>query len=103
MNEQVGWRGLVERLRAEAPRYSQLLPQFPRLAHQALLRAAQPMNDNTELLKALIEEQRRLQRLIGVIVYFGGGLPAKQFLLGWERRIAHGDLFGAGDGRSAAR
>jgi ubiquinone biosynthesis protein len=76
MNEQVGWRGLLERLRAEAPRYSQMIPQFPRLAHQALLRAAQPENDNAELLKALIEEQRRINRLLGITVYFGGGLIA---------------------------
>ena len=36
MNEQVGWRGLVERLRDEAPRYAQLLPELPRLLHDAL-------------------------------------------------------------------
>ena len=32
----------------------------------------------------------------GSLTGFGGGLPAKQFLLGWERRTAHGDLFAAG-------
>ena len=31
MNEQVGWNGLVERLKNEAPRYAQLLPELPRL------------------------------------------------------------------------
>ena len=36
MNEQVGWRGLLERLKNEAPRYAQLLPELPRLLHQAL-------------------------------------------------------------------
>ena len=40
MNEQVGWRGLVERLKNEAPRYAQLLPELPRLLHQALQRSA---------------------------------------------------------------
>jgi methylated-DNA-[protein]-cysteine S-methyltransferase len=39
----------------------------------------------------------------GHLTGFGGGLPAKRFLLGWERRTAHGDLFGADDGRRAAR
>jgi len=39
----------------------------------------------------------------GSLTGFGSGLPAKRFLLGWERRIAHGDLFGADDGRRAAR
>ena len=36
MNEQVGWRGLLDRLKNEAPRYAQLLPELPRLLHQAL-------------------------------------------------------------------
>jgi methylated-DNA-[protein]-cysteine S-methyltransferase len=39
----------------------------------------------------------------GSLTGFGGGLPAKRFLLGWERRIAHGDLFEAGDTHRAAR
>ena len=36
MNEQVGWRALVRNLRDEAPKWAQLLPQLPRLAHHAL-------------------------------------------------------------------
>ena len=36
MNEQVGWRGLIKNLQAEAPQWAALLPQMPRLAHQAL-------------------------------------------------------------------
>ncbi len=74
MNEQVGWRGLIERLKAEAPRYSQLLPQFPRLAHQALMHIVRPEGDNAEMLRALLEEQRRINRLLGIAIYFGGGL-----------------------------
>ena len=41
MNEQVGWRGLLERLKNEAPRYAQLLPELPRLLHQALQRRSE--------------------------------------------------------------
>jgi ubiquinone biosynthesis protein len=37
MNEQIGWRGLLQRLKNEAPRYAQLLPELPRLVHQRLL------------------------------------------------------------------
>src|SRR5690606_35458538 len=33
MSEQFGVRGLVERLKQESPRWVQLLPQLPRLAH----------------------------------------------------------------------
>ena len=76
MNEQVGWRGLWENLKAEAPRYSKLLPQLPRLAHQALTQASQPHHDNTELIRRLLEEQKRTNLLLGVAVYFGGGLVA---------------------------
>ncbi|MES2534578.1 MAG: ubiquinone biosynthesis regulatory protein kinase UbiB [Pseudomonadota bacterium] len=75
MTEQVGWRGLLERFKAEAPRYSQLLPQFPRLAHQALMAQAEPQHkENSALLKQLISEQRRTNLLLGFAVYFGGGL-----------------------------
>jgi len=36
MNEQIGWRALVKNLQTEAPKWAALLPQLPRLAHQAL-------------------------------------------------------------------
>ena len=36
MSEQVGWRGFLSSLNAEAPRYATLLPQIPRLLHQRL-------------------------------------------------------------------
>jgi len=65
MAEQVGWRGLVERLRQEAPYWSTILPQLPRLVHQALARQAQPAaNRETE---DLLREQRRQNRLLAVI------------------------------------
>ncbi|MES2887136.1 MAG: ubiquinone biosynthesis regulatory protein kinase UbiB [Pseudomonadota bacterium] len=56
MNEQIGWRGLWLRMRKEAPRYVQLLPELPRLLHQALqpLASAEPA-----LLAELLAEQRR--------------------------------------------
>ena len=73
MSEQVGWRGLLEKLKDEAPRYSHIFPQLPRLAHQALSRAAeQPASD--ELMVALLNEQRRTNRLLRTIVYFTIGL-----------------------------
>jgi ubiquinone biosynthesis protein len=76
MNEQIGWRGFVQQLKIEVPRYSRLLPQLPRLAHQALtlVTADRDNIQNTELLKKLVTEQRRTNLLLGVIVYFGGGL-----------------------------
>lgn len=75
MNEQIGWRGLIEKLKAEAPRYSQIFPQLPRLAHQALKRAGEPAQ-NGELLAALLTEQRATNRLLRTIIYFAGGMIA---------------------------
>src|SRR5690606_21719373 len=33
MSEQVGWRGLIERIGREAPGWSAMLPELPRLLH----------------------------------------------------------------------
>ncbi|HEX2603591.1 MAG TPA: ubiquinone biosynthesis regulatory protein kinase UbiB [Oxalicibacterium sp.] len=74
MKDQVGLHGLWERFKAEAPRYSKLLPQFPRLAHQALAKAAETEKDTDALLKLVLEEQRRTNMLLSVAVYFGAGL-----------------------------
>jgi ubiquinone biosynthesis protein len=74
MTEQIGWRGLVDRLKAEAPHYNKLLPQLPRMVHQALVQIAQPKDDNQRLLMALLAEQRRTNRLISTVVYFSVGL-----------------------------
>jgi ubiquinone biosynthesis protein len=65
MAEQVGWRGFVERVQQEAPYWGTLLPQLPRLAHQALARQAHPAanREMKELLRAL----RRQNRLLAVI------------------------------------
>ncbi|MGE5649593.1 ubiquinone biosynthesis regulatory protein kinase UbiB [Noviherbaspirillum sp. UKPF54] len=88
MQEQIGWRGLVARLKEEAPHYNKLIPQLPRLVHQALqAQSEQPPRQNNDLLKELIAEQRRTNRLLGFGVYFGGGLAvgivAAQILNRW--------------------
>ena len=75
MSEQIGWRGLIEKLKSEAPRYSHIFPQLPRLAQQALIRAAEPAQ-NEALLAALLTEQRATNRLLRTIIYFAGGMIA---------------------------
>jgi ubiquinone biosynthesis protein len=75
MSEQIGWRGLFDKLKAEAPRYSHIFPQLPRLAHQALTRAAEPPQNNA-MLAALLVEQRATNRLLRTIIYFAGGMFA---------------------------
>ena len=65
MSEQVGWRGFARRVRDEAPTWTVVLPQLPRLVHQALAQqaAAQPV----AMAVAMLEERRRTNRLLTVI------------------------------------
>ena len=78
MDEQVGPRALWRRLKDEAPHYAKLLPELPRLLHDALARgAASQQNDNSALLADLLREQRRTNRLLA-----GIGWGAIGFLMG---------------------
>ncbi len=66
MSEQVGWRGLLKSLRAEAPHYFTLLPQLPRLLHQRL----HEKNSRAELdstMQQLLEQQKRRNTLLLLI------------------------------------
>ncbi|MRX08109.1 ubiquinone biosynthesis regulatory protein kinase UbiB [Pseudoduganella sp. FT25W] len=74
MGEQVGVKGFMQRLKAEAPRYAHIFPQLPRLVHQALERHAERPNDNTELIKVLISEQQRTNRLLSLVIYVVGAV-----------------------------
>ncbi len=71
MNEQIGWRGLLERLKNEAPRYAQLLPELPRLLHQVLQQQARP--GDSQALQALLTEQRRTHRLLQALLWLAVG------------------------------
>jgi ubiquinone biosynthesis protein len=65
MNEQLGWRALVKNLQTEAPKWAALLPQLPRLAHQALNenRLAQLETGLTLMLR----QQHARNRWLGII------------------------------------
>jgi ubiquinone biosynthesis protein len=65
MDEQVGWAAARRRLEAEAVTWAAILPQLPRLAHQALARAAE--GPPSDLLEQLAREQRRQTRLLGAL------------------------------------
>ena len=54
MKRQVGWSGLLERLRLEVPQWSRLLPQIPRLTAQALAAV-----ESQERVLAELEQLRR--------------------------------------------
>jgi ubiquinone biosynthesis protein len=74
MNEQVGWRALVERLTLEAPRYAKLLPELPRLLHDALAAHAKPGLAVQRGLEAMLAEQRRANRRLTRLVWSMLGL-----------------------------
>ena len=88
MAEQVGVKGFMQRLKAEAPRYAHLFPQLPRLLHQALERHAEKPVDNADLIKVLINEQQRTNRLLSLVIYFAGafalGVAGFQLYLRWH-------------------
>ena len=84
MHRQVGWTGLLERLKNEAPHYAQMLPELPRLIHKALER--RPETDPALL--AMVVEQRRTNRLLqsvlfGVIGFVVGAL-VMQIIFRWR-------------------
>jgi ubiquinone biosynthesis protein len=91
VKEQIGWRGFLDKIKAEAPLYAQILPALPRLLQQSLSSRAEPAPDHSGLLKRLISEQRRTNLLLGVIVYFGGGLLAGVLLVQLLIRLHGGD------------
>jgi len=71
MSEQIGPRGLLERLRQESSQWVQLLPSIPRLAHRALSVASEARRDgglDPELLTQLIREQRRTRSALWALV-----------------------------------
>jgi len=84
MHQQIGWAGLVERLKQEAPRYAQLLPDLPRLAHQALQRG----RESDPALLAMLNEQRRTNRLLQAVLFgvigFVIGALAMRLLIQWR-------------------
>ncbi len=86
MNDQVGWRGLVARLKNEAPRYVQLLPELPRLVHQAL--QPKPATEQ-KMLEALLVEQRRTNRLLQAIVYAGLGFMIGVVVVQWLLHLGY--------------
>jgi ubiquinone biosynthesis protein len=80
MNEQLGWRALVKNLQTEAPKWAALLPQLPRLAHQAL-------NENRLAqveagLTLMLHQQHARNRWLGVIAVLLAGLIASQIWIG---------------------
>ena len=83
MNEQVGWRAVINQLKKEAPRYAQVFPELPRLLHDVLKQRLTGQAGGVS--QALLVEQRRTNRLLQALLYcvvgFTLGLLAAQVLL----------------------
>lgn len=82
MLEEVGPQKLLDQLKLHAPRYSKLVPEIPFLLHSYLQQGQQ---HDPELLKQLLQEQRRTNRLLqtglAVALGFTLGLMAMQVLM----------------------
>ncbi|MFT3848435.1 MAG: ubiquinone biosynthesis regulatory protein kinase UbiB [Propionivibrio sp.] len=65
MSEQLGPRAFLRNLRNEAPNWARLVPQLPRLVHQALSR--EPSAELAPILAELVAAQRRQNRLLALI------------------------------------
>lgn len=75
MSERVGWRGLIRHLREEAPYWTTMLPQIPRLIHRFLEDdRGRQVQDKIE---AMVREQRRQTYLLSALT----GLLAAALLL----------------------
>ncbi len=66
MSEQVGWRGWARTFRDEIPYWGTLLPQLPRLAHQAL--RGERLRVLEDGLEQLLAQQRARNRWLAAIV-----------------------------------
>ena len=61
----LGWRGLLRRLGAEAPAWSTLLPEIPRLVHRYLDDASG--EQTRQQLQQMLEESRQQTTLLAII------------------------------------
>jgi ubiquinone biosynthesis protein len=80
MDEQIGWRGLVQSLRREAPYWAATLPQIPRLVHRALAEERlAPLQAALERLAA--QNARRNDLLIALLVVLAAVTGLLAFLV----------------------
>jgi ubiquinone biosynthesis protein len=76
MSEQIGWRGWLRTFKEEVPYWGAVLPQLPRLAHQAL------RNDRLEKLEAalavMLAQQQSRNRWLAIIALLLAALAFSQ-------------------------
>lgn len=83
MSEQIGWRGFMQQMKVEVPRYSKLLPQIPRLVHQVLSQTVEDRDKDQRIaqMEQLITEQRKTNKLLSLVIYFCIGVAVGVLIL----------------------
>jgi ubiquinone biosynthesis protein len=66
LSERVGWRGLVDTVRREAPYWAQTLPELPRMLHRLL--AEDRLGALERAMQKLADEDRRRNDLLSALV-----------------------------------
>ncbi|MDH4449066.1 MAG: ubiquinone biosynthesis regulatory protein kinase UbiB [Rhodoferax sp.] len=84
MLQQVGPQKLLHELKAQAPRYAKLLPELPALLHQYLQR---PRGSHEELMRELLHEQKRTNRLMQTLVAVAIGFSVGVVLVQLSGRL----------------
>jgi ubiquinone biosynthesis protein len=87
ISQQLGWRGLIDGLKAEAPSWAKIIPTLPRLiadslAHGQAYGQKKEQNRELEVLKALLQEERSTHRLLVGALLFAGGFLAGMLIIG---------------------
>lgn len=80
MSEQLGWRAFLRNLGNEAPRWSALLPELPRLVHRALTERDDALRLETAALLLASRERNRLLRQVCIVLSVIAGLIAAALL-----------------------
>jgi ubiquinone biosynthesis protein len=85
VDQQIGIRGFIDRLKTEAPQWAKLVPTIPRLLAQWLeSNNKHGKNSDHELILKLVLEQQKTKKLIwGSILFMGGLLGGTLFTLSW--------------------
>jgi ubiquinone biosynthesis protein len=86
MDEQVGGRAFLRALKKEAPRFAPMLPELPRLLHDALRNQAAPPQPDAALsarLAALERGQRRGAWLVTLLIGVVAGVAATLAVQRW--------------------
>ncbi|TCJ11976.1 ubiquinone biosynthesis regulatory protein kinase UbiB [Parasulfuritortus cantonensis] len=78
MSEQLGWRGWTRTLKEEAPYWGMLIPQLPRLAHQAL--RTDRLVRLEEGVELMLRQQRARNRWLAAIATMLAALVLAAFL-----------------------